>query len=151
MAERHSLRDPCGWIWLLSLEMLSMVADTPSGCCEPGSQTTLTCTTSLSRLLPARGSHGVICQVQGGTGSKGGIRVFNMCLGSSLWGSNLQKYGESKLWSYFLLHSPLVDDLEGILHLCTKELGSLQEIPLHYTSSVQMHNIQSSICQEEGP
>lgn len=72
-----------------------------------------------------------------GVGSTGGIRVFDMCTGSSLWGSNLEKYGERKLWSYFLLHSPLVDDLEGILSLCTKELGSVQEISLHYISIAQ--------------
>ena len=109
-------------------------------------QTNLTCATWLSRLLPARGSQGAI---QGGTGSKGGIRVFSMSIGSSLWGSSLQKYGERKLWGYFLLHSLLVDDPD--LQLCTKEQGSLWEIPLHYTSCVQMHNIQSSICRDEGP
>lgn len=70
-----------------------------------------------------------------------------MCIGSSLWGSNLQNYRERKLWSYFLLHSALVDDLKGILHLFTNELESLQEIPLYYASSVQMFNIQSSIWQ----
>lgn len=58
MWQKGSLRDPCGWIWLLSLEMLLTEADTPSGCSEPGYQTTLTCATWLSLLLPARGSHG---------------------------------------------------------------------------------------------
>lgn len=58
MWQRDSLRDPCGWIWLLSLEMLSTEAGTPSGCYEPGHQTILTCATWLSLLLPARGSHG---------------------------------------------------------------------------------------------
>lgn len=65
MWQKDSLRDPCGWIWLLSLEMLSTQADTPSGCYKPGYQTTLTCATWLSLLLPATGSHGRFAKYRG--------------------------------------------------------------------------------------
>lgn len=65
----------------------------------------------------------------GRTGSKGGIRVFNMCIGSSLWGGELKKYRERKIWSCFLLCSPVVDDLEEILHFCTNKLESVWGIP----------------------
>lgn len=31
-------------------------------------------------------------------------------------GQQLQKHGKRKIWSYILLHSPLVDDLKGTLY-----------------------------------
>lgn len=99
-----------------------------------------------SLLLPARGSHGAIRQVQGEWEGKGALGS-SVCVLVLVYGAaTSRKYGEIKLWSYFLLLSPLVDDTERILHLYTKEVRHLWEIHLHYTSSVQMHNIQSSIC-----
>lgn len=147
--QKDSLRDPCGWTWLLSLEMLSMVADTPSGRCKPGSQTTLTCAMPLSCLLTARGSHGQFAKYREGQKAKMALRS---SIDALALGAATHKNTETEIFGATFCSYPLpVNDLERILCLYTKELRSLQEILLHYTSSVQMHNIQSKLCQNEGP
>lgn len=62
----------------------------------------------------------------------------SVCALALVYGAaTLKNMEKASFGAIFLLHSPLVDDLEGILPLCTKELGSVQEISLHYISIAQ--------------
>lgn len=83
------------------------------------------------------------------TGSKSGIRVFST--GFSLWGSNFKNMEKERFGATFCSIPHWWMILKGLcIPSCQRTGKPLGSMPAMH-NSVQMHNVQSSICQDEGP